>query len=69
MAGSQLVTPTICPTSSPSSSPARNETHSVRGASESRDRGSNLVETLYSSVPDVGPDIEIDRGPMTKEYK
>lgn len=68
MANSLLNTPATCPVSSPSNSPDRNETHSVRGSNISRDRGSNPIETLYSSVPDTGPDVEIDKGSKVITY-
>jgi len=69
MANSLLNTPAICPVSSPSNSPDRNETHSVRGATISRNRGDNPVETLYSTVPNTGSDIEIDKGCKVVLYK
>lgn len=69
MANSMLDTPAICPVSSPSNSPARNESHPVRGSNIGRDKGSNPVETLYSSVPDFGPDMEIDKGSPVVTYK
>ncbi len=69
MANSLLNSPAICPVSSPSNSPTRNETHSVRGSGISRDKGSNPVETVYSSVPDIGSDVKIDKGSKVVTYE
>lgn len=67
MANTQMITPAICPTPSLSSKPAHNKPMMVRGSNEKSD--SKYTQTVLNEVPDVGPDIEVDRGPMTKEYK
>lgn len=74
MGNSLLDSPAICPTSSPSNKPARSACSdglTIKGLPlTQRSGGSNhLVETLISSVPDFGSDIEVDRGPMTPKYK
>lgn len=68
MAKSQLITPAICPVSSPSNKPARGEQVNGLSGFPKRDTSSN-AEVAICSVPDTGPDVSIDRGSMTKEYK
>ena len=65
----QMDSPAECPISSPSDRPARNEVNSVRGSRASRDRVDNPVETLYSSVPDFGSDLKIDKGSKVVTYE
>ncbi len=69
MANTQLISPAICPVSSPSNKPARSSVSNGMKDYPKRDAGSNPAEVTINSVPDVGPEVEIDRGPMTKEYK
>lgn len=71
MANTQMNTPAICPVSSPSNKPALGENVnglSIRGLSlPKRDAGSNPAEVVINSVPDVGPHVEMDHGPMHGE--
>lgn len=73
MANTQMISPAICPVSSPSNKPARSSNSNgltIKGLDlPKRDAGSNPAEVVCNSVPDVGPEVEIDRGSMTKEYK
>lgn len=68
MANSQMISPAACPVSSPSNKPARADQSNGLSGYQKRD-SSMYTEITICSVPSVGPDVEIDRGPMTKEYK
>jgi hypothetical protein len=68
MANSQMISPAMCPVSSPSNKPARGEQTNGLSGYPKRDSSANSEVTICN-VPDVGPDVEIDRGFLTKEYK
>ncbi len=62
----QMISPATCPVSSPSNRPARAEVSNGLAGYPKRD-SSTITQITICSVPDFGPEVEIDRGSMTKD--
>lgn len=61
----QMNSPAICPVSSLSNRPAHAKPMKVQGSSNQSD--CSYAQIFMADVPDTGPHVEIDHGPMHGE--